>query len=124
VKFGPLGAEFHPRALLRLVDARHVEAEPQAEGSDRHGQLVERDRQPSVGRLLDRELVVSTTNVLDERMPGDDHPSAAVLLESAQRMQSRFSLSWSHSSRLLAYRSVRCQAIGSSSSTTAGYTGA
>jgi hypothetical protein len=36
-----------------------------------------------------------------------------------------FSLPWSHSTpRLLAYRSVRCQAAGSRSSSTAGYTGA
>jgi hypothetical protein len=34
-----------------------------------------------------------------------------------------FSLPWSHSTRLLAYRSVWCQAAGSSSSNTAGYTG-
>src|SRR5215216_6848392 len=35
-----------------------------------------------------------------------------------------FSLPWSHSTRLLAYCSVRCQDAGSSSSSTAGYTGA
>jgi hypothetical protein len=44
-------------ALLHLVGARHVDAEPSAQGSDRQGELVERDRHPLVHRLLDRELV-------------------------------------------------------------------
>jgi hypothetical protein len=48
--------------------------------SDRHGQFVERDRHPAVGRLLGGELVVSAPNVLHERMPRDDHAGVAVLL--------------------------------------------
>ncbi len=36
--------------------------------ADRQGEFVERDRQPPVRRLLDRQLVVSLPNVLDEGM--------------------------------------------------------
>src|SRR5215216_4076655 len=55
--------------------------------SDRHGELVKRERQPPVRRLLDRQLVMPSTNVLDEGMSGDDHPGAVVLLEAAHRPQ-------------------------------------
>jgi hypothetical protein len=48
--------------------------------SDGHGQLVECDRHPPAHGLLDRQLVVSTPNVLHQRMPRDDHPGAAILL--------------------------------------------
>jgi transposase len=41
------------------------------------------------GGLLDGQLVVSTPNVLHQRMPGDDHPGTAVPLEAAHRSQPR-----------------------------------
>jgi hypothetical protein len=46
--------------------------------SDRQGQLVERDHQPSAQRLLDREFVVSAPEILNERMP----PITTVVLPS------------------------------------------
>jgi hypothetical protein len=36
---------------------------------------------PPVHRLLDGKLVVTSTDVLDEGMAGDDNPGAVVLLE-------------------------------------------
>jgi hypothetical protein len=50
-------------------------------GSDRQGELVERDRHPLVHRLLDRELVVPASQIVDKAMPGDHDPGAAILLE-------------------------------------------
>jgi hypothetical protein len=55
--------------------------------SDRLGKLVKRDRQPPGRWLLDRKLVVPSTNVLDEGMSRDDHPGAAVSLEASHRPQ-------------------------------------
>jgi hypothetical protein len=85
----PLGAHAHavqagPRALLRLVSARQLTpcSHP---GSDRQGELVERDRHPLVHRLLDREFVVPASQVLYEAMGGDHDPGAAILL--ARRVQ-------------------------------------
>jgi hypothetical protein len=54
---------------LHLVGTRHADAEPSAQGSDRQGELVERDRHPLVHRLLDRELVVASSQVLHEAIP-------------------------------------------------------
>lgn len=58
-------------------------------GSDRHGKFSERDRYPPVDGLLDRQLVVPWSNVLDERVPGDQHPGTAGLFEAAHRSQPR-----------------------------------
>jgi hypothetical protein len=58
-------------------------------GSDRHGQLVERHRQPPGQRLFHRQLVMPSPNVLHEPMPSDDHPGAAVLLEPPHWPQPR-----------------------------------
>ena len=55
--------------------------------SDRLGKLVKRDRQPPGRGLLDRQLVVPSTNVLDEGMARDDHPGAADSLEASHRPQ-------------------------------------
>jgi hypothetical protein len=41
------------QALLHLVGTWHAEAEPSAQGSDRQGELVERDRHALVHRLFD-----------------------------------------------------------------------
>jgi hypothetical protein len=46
--------------------------------SDRQGQLVERDRHPPMHRLLDRQLVVPSADVLHERLPGDHGPGTVV----------------------------------------------
>ena len=51
-------------------------------GSDRQGELIERDRHPLVHWLLDREFVVPASQVLYEAMPGDHDPGAAILLEA------------------------------------------
>jgi hypothetical protein len=51
-------------------------------GSDRQGELVERDRHALVHWLLDRELVVPASQVLHQAMPSDDHPGAAILFEA------------------------------------------
>src|SRR6266511_1680617 len=57
--------------------------------SDRHGELVEGDRQPQVHRRLDRQLVVPSPDVLDEGLPGDHDPGTAVLFESSHRAKPR-----------------------------------
>ena len=88
--------------------------------SDRQGQLVECHGQPSGHRLLGGQLVVSAAKVLDEGMPGDDHPGAVSCLRPRIGRSQAFSRPWSASTRLLAYRSVRCHAAGSSSSSTIG----
>ena len=58
-------------------------------GSDRRGQLIERDGHPPVRRLLDSQLVVPAPNVPHERVPGDYDPGTAVLPEPAHRPQPR-----------------------------------
>jgi hypothetical protein len=101
-----------------MVKSRHGLA------SDCQGKLVERDRQAPGRRLLDRELVVASSQILHEAMPGDHDPGAAVLLSPRIGPSRAFSRPWSHSMWLLACRSVRWQTTGNSSSSTAGYTGA
>jgi hypothetical protein len=56
-----------------VVNARHTF------GSDCDCELGEGDRRTAVHWLLGGQLVVSTAKVLDEGMPGDDHPGAGVL---------------------------------------------
>jgi hypothetical protein len=65
---------------------------PRPLGSDRQDQFVERDHQPPIRGLLDRQFGVSAPNVLDEGVPGDDHSGAAVLLEPSHLSQRAFSL--------------------------------
>jgi hypothetical protein len=88
--------------------------------SDCEGEFVERDRHSPTHRLRNRQLVVASPEILDEAMPGDDHPGAAVLLEATHRSQPRLQPTMVASTRLLAYRSVRCHAAGSNSSSTIG----
>jgi len=121
--FDQLGQIIDVLALLGCVDPGQSEGQYPL-GSDRQDQFVECDRHPPVGGLGNRQLVVSAAKVLHEGVSGDDHPGPAVLFEAAHGRSRAFSLPWSHSTRLLAYRSVRCQAAGSRSSNTAGYTGA
>ena len=80
----PWGAR---RALLHLDDPRQGEVGPTVLGSDRQGEVVERDGQPLAGRHLDRQLIVASPDVLHERMAGNDDSGATVLLESSHRSQ-------------------------------------
>jgi hypothetical protein len=57
--------------MLHLVSSRQL-CRNSSLASDRQGQLVERDRHPPVHRLLDRQLVVPSADILHEGMP-DDH---------------------------------------------------
>ncbi len=66
------------------------------------GQLVERDRQPPGHRRLGRQLVVASPDVLDEGVPCDDHPGAAVLLECRLRDSRGAKAARSHSDSLAA----------------------
>jgi len=69
-QFGGVGVS---EALLHLAKPRH--ARPLILGwSDSQGQLVEGGRHPQGHRLVNAELVVAATDVLDERVPGDDDP--------------------------------------------------
>jgi hypothetical protein len=54
---------------------------------DGQRQLVEGDRHPPVHRAVDGKLVVSSAEVLNEGVPGDHNPSAAVLFEPPHRTQ-------------------------------------
>jgi hypothetical protein len=76
------------QVLLRSASSRHVEA-PLVFGSDRQGQLIERNRHPPACQLLDRQLVVAAPNVLHEGMSGDHDPGATVLLEATHRPKPR-----------------------------------
>jgi hypothetical protein len=58
-------------------------------GIRRHGELVEGDGHSPDCRLLSGQLVMSAPNVLDEGMPGDHDPGAAVLLEPPHRPKPR-----------------------------------
>src|SRR6266700_1287348 len=89
--------------------------------SDSQDQLTERKRHSPVGRRLNCQFVVtSAEEVLHKGMPGDDGPGAAVLLETPHRSQPCFSRPWSASMGLFVYCSVRCQAAGTTSSSTIG----
>jgi hypothetical protein len=72
-------------AVLHLVGLRHAKGATADWASDRQGQRIERGGHPLVDRLLDGQLVVPSAKVLDERVPGDDHLGAAVLLEPEHR---------------------------------------
>ena len=61
----------------------------QPPGVAHQGKLVERDRHAPGDRLLDRQLVVPSTEVLDQGIADDHDPGAAVLLELAHRPQPR-----------------------------------
>ncbi len=52
--------------------------------------FVEGDRDPAVHLLPNREFKMPSPEVLDEGMPGDDYPGAAVLLQPTHRTQPRF----------------------------------
>src|SRR5215207_7467888 len=75
-------------ALLYLAIPRQAEAAT-AISVQSQGVVIERHRHPSVPQCLDRQLMVATADVLHERMAGNDHPGAVVLLEPAHRSQPR-----------------------------------
>ena len=71
--------------LLHLVDGRHADAEPWphchiARASSSNATINRRARW-----LVDRQLVVSTPQLLNQRMPTDHDPGAMVLVEAAHR---------------------------------------
>ena len=70
-------------ANSRRADASHVS------GSDCNRELVEGERHAPIRRLVGGQLVVASPEILDEAMPGDDHPGTGVLLESSHRSQPR-----------------------------------
>jgi hypothetical protein len=73
---------------LHLASTRQAEAATLVQVSDRQSKLIERDGQPQRRRLLDRQFVVRSTDVLHEGVSCDDDPGAAVLLEPTHRSQS------------------------------------
>jgi hypothetical protein len=75
-------------ALLRLVSPRHGELGDSRLALDHQRELVKRDRHAPGHRRLDRQLVMPSTNVLDQGVAGDHDPGAAVLLEPAHRTKS------------------------------------
>jgi transposase len=74
--------------------------------------------------LLEVPGVGSLTNVLDEGVPGDDDPGAAVLLEPTHRSQPRLQATVVSLDAVVGVLVLRYQATGSSCSSTAGYSGA
>jgi Transposase DDE domain group 1 len=76
------------KALLRLVSPRHGELGDSRLALDHQRELVKRDRHAPGHRRLDRQLVMPSTNVLDQGVAGDHDPGAAVLLEPAHRTKS------------------------------------
>jgi hypothetical protein len=76
------------------------------------------DRNVPHGFLLDQHGRFTRLDVPDAKATN------AAKINNQGQIVGAYSLPWSHSARLLAYRSVRCQATGSRSSSTAGYTGA
>ena len=73
---------------MHLASTRQAEAATLVQVSDRQGKLIERDGQSQRRRLLDRQFVVRSTDVLHEGVSCDDDPGAAVLLEPTHRSQS------------------------------------
>src|SRR5512132_3621983 len=101
-----------------MVKSRHGLA------SDRQGKLVERGRQAPGRRLLDRELVVASSQILHEAIPGDHDPGAAVLLEPAHRTQPHLQPAVVTLDMVAGIPIGASQTAGNSFSSTAGYTGA
>src|SRR6266545_920863 len=88
--------------------------------SDRQREFSERHRQPAVHRLLDSQLVVPSTQVLDEGMPGDHDPGAAVLLAATHRPQPRLESAVVGLDPVVGVPVGAMPAAGSSSSSTSG----
>jgi hypothetical protein len=53
--------------------------------SDRQGELVDGSQDPKVCFFFGPEFVVAAADVLDEGVPGADHPCAAETFEAAHR---------------------------------------
>jgi hypothetical protein len=112
----------HMRGHCCVASAQGKLKSPRPLGSDRQDQFVERDHQPPIGGLLDRQFVVPASQVLHEAMPGDHDPGAAILLEAPHRTKPCLQPT------VIAFDPVIGVAVGampgSSSSSTVGYTGA
>ena len=89
-------------------------------GSDRHGQLVERDGHPPVHRRLNGQLEMACRRFWTKACPAVTTLALWSCLKPYIGRSRDFSRPWSASTRLLAYRSLRCQDAGSSSSSTIG----
>src|SRR6266508_4792774 len=92
--------------------------------SDRQCEFSERHRQPAVHRLLDGQLVVLWTEVVDEAMPGDHDPGAAVLLAATHRPRPRRESAVVGLDAVVGVPVAAMPAAGSSSSGTSGSVGA
>ncbi len=80
------------QGFVALAKPRH--ARPLILGwSDRLGQLVEGGRHPQGHRLVNAEFVVAATDVLDERVSGDDDSGSVICCQAAHRPQAPLQLS-------------------------------
>jgi hypothetical protein len=75
---------------------------------------------PLVHRLLDREFVVPASQVLDEAMPGDHDRGVAVVLAAPHWTKPCLQPTVIAFDPVVGVSVGRCQAVGSSSSSTAG----
>jgi hypothetical protein len=75
-------------AVLRCADPGHA---GDATSADQMAMVSSSNAiaKTPIRRLLNGQLVVSTSNVLHECMPGDDHSGAGFLLEPSHRSQPR-----------------------------------
>jgi hypothetical protein len=67
---------------------------------------------PPTRRLLGRQLIVASPEVLDEAVSGDDHPCTAVLLESSHCSQPRLEAANGQNSWLPAKESTEIASLG------------
>src|SRR5512133_4000750 len=72
-----------PSRVCRVAPVRGVLKARYTSGSDCEDLLGDGGRHPPTRRLLDRQLIVASPEVLDEAVSGDNHPCTAVLLESS-----------------------------------------
>jgi hypothetical protein len=84
----------------------------------------ERDGQPPARRLLSGQLVLAPSKVLDQAMAANDHPGGTVLVEAAHRPQLRREAAMVGLDPVVGVLLGAMPCNGSSSSNTAGYTGA
>jgi hypothetical protein len=71
------------RGVCCVVPTRGVLNAQHTSGSDCDRELGEGHRHPPARRLLGRQLIVASPEVLDEAVPRHDHPCTAVLLEAS-----------------------------------------
>jgi hypothetical protein len=106
--------------LLHLVSSRHGEVAIQFWRQIAKASSSNATASRKVAGSSTAQFVLLPADVLHKGVPGDHSPGAAVLLEPAHRPQPRFEVAVVSLDAVVAYCSLRCQAIGSSSSSTAG----